>query len=504
MFDPASSTNCCGRVNRRTFLADVGMGFTGLALGALLSRDGIARAPSSPLSHPAGRGVGGEGVPVGQAHFTPKAKSVIWLVMLGGVSHLKTFDPKPALNKYAGKTIDESPFKKAVVESPFYRKNVKDFAGTPRALLNKLYPLQVGYRKRGRSGIEMSDWWPNLATCADELAVVRSMWTTDNDHAAQLQFHTGRHIFEGFHPTLGAWIHYGLGSLSDNLPRFVVLGNPPGDCCGGVAAHGAGYLGPDHSGVPLALDPKNPLSFGTPGATVSREERKGQLDLLQDLNGLAGVEYPNDPNLRARVRAYELAAKMQLAVPEVMDVTRETAATQKLYGLDNPTTAAYGRQCLAARRLVERGVRFVQIYDGGGGGGGWDAHGKLKQNHGSNCARVDRPIAGLLKDLKSRGLLDETIVVWATEFGRTPGSENSDGRDHHPYGFSVSLPAAASRVASRTGPPTRSASTRCKPATTSPTSMPRSCASWASIRIVWRYPVISGLRWTSASRSRKF
>ncbi len=203
MFQPTSAAHCCGRVNRRTFLADVGMGFTGLALGALLSRDGIARA----------------GVSAGVPHLVPKAKSVIWLFMLGGVSHLETFDPKSALNKYAGKTIDESPFKKAVVESPYYRKNVMDFEGKPRALLNKLYPLQVGYRKRGQSGLEISDWWPHLATCADDLALVRSMWTTDNDHAAQLQFHTGRHVFEGFHPTLGAWIHYALGSLSDNLPR---------------------------------------------------------------------------------------------------------------------------------------------------------------------------------------------------------------------------------------------------------------------------------------------
>jgi hypothetical protein len=413
-------------MHRRTFLADVGMGFTGLALGAMLLQDRVARAESGMA-------------PDGKPHFKPKAKRVIWLFMLGGVSHLETFDPKPALNKYGGKTIDESPFKKAVVESPYYRKNVMDFVGTPRALMNKLYPMQIGFKKYGKSGLDLSDWWPALGECADDLAIVRSMWTTDNDHAAQLQFHTGRHVFEGFHPTIGAWAHYGLGALSDNLPQFVVLGSPPGDCCGGVATHGASYLGPEHAGVPLVIDPRNPLPFGTPGATVTREERTKQLELLRDLNGLAGVEYPDDPALRARVKAYELAAKMQLAVPEVMDVAKETAATQKLYGLDNPTTAGYGRQCLVARRLVERGVRFVQVYDGGGGGGGWDAHGKLKQNHGSNCARVDRPIAGLLKDLKQRGLLDETIVVWATEFGRTPGAENADGRDHHPYGFSVWL-----------------------------------------------------------------
>jgi hypothetical protein len=411
--------------HRRTFLADVGMGITGLALGSMLHRDGIARG-GEPVA-PAPRPVGG-------------AKSVIWLFMCGGVSHVETFDPKPALTKYAGKTIEESPFKSDVLDSPFYRKNVMDFAGTPRALQNKLYPLQVGFKKCGRSGTEVSDWWPHLAGCVDDLAVVRSMWTTDNDHAAQLQFHTGRHVFEGFHPTVGAWVHYALGALSDDLPQFVVLGSPPGDCCGGVATHGASYLGPEHAGVPLAVDPTNPLPFGTPGGTVTREGRRGQLDLLGDLNRLAAVQYPDDPAVRARIKSYELAAKMQLAVPEVMDFARhESAETQKLYGLDTPTTAAYGRMCLAARRMVERGVRFVQVYDGGGGGGGWDAHGKLKQNHSANCARVDRPIAGLLTDLKRRGMLKDTLVVWATEFGRTPGAENADGRDHHPYGFSVWL-----------------------------------------------------------------
>jgi hypothetical protein len=421
----ATHANCCGRVSRRTFLADVGMGFTGLALGAMLQRDGVARAAAANPP------------PDGRPHFAPKAKSVIWLFFMGGVSHVESFDPKPDLDRHAGRTIEESPFGQGILNSPYYRRNVRDFAGTPRALLNRIFPLQVGYRKRGHSGIEISDWWPHLAGCADDLAVVRSMWTTDNDHAAQLQFHTGRHVFEGFHPTIGAWIHYGLGALSDNLPQFVVLGAPAGDCCGGVAVHGASYLGPAHAGVPLTVDPVNPLPFGTPGATVTREERRGQLDLLRDLNGLAAVEYPEDPAMRARVRAYELAAQMQMAVPEVMNLNAETPATHRLYGLDNGTTAGYGRQLLAARRLVERGVRFVQVYDGGGGGGGWDAHSNLRQNHGSNCARVDRPIAGLLRDLKHRGMLDEPIVVWATEFGRTPGAENSNGRDHHPYGFSV-------------------------------------------------------------------
>ncbi len=412
---------------RRSFLADAGLGFTGLALGAMLHRDGIVRAAEK------------NALPDGRAHFAPRAKRVIWLFFMGGVSHLESFDPKPALNKFAGKTIDESPFKKAVVESPFYRKNVMDFAGTPRQLLNKLYPLQVGYKKQGQCGVEVSDWWPHLSTCVDDMAFVRSMWTTDNDHAAQLQFHTGRHVFEGFHPTIGSWIHYGLGALSDNLPQFVVIGNPPGDCCGGVAAHGASYLGPEHAGVPLVVDPANPLPFGTPGNTVTKEGRAKQLDLLRDLNGLNAVQYPDDSSMRARVKAYELAAKMQLAVPEVMDISKETKETQALYGVNEPSTASYGRTCLVVRRLAERGVRFIQVYDGGGGGGGWDAHSKLKANHSANIARIDKPIAGLLKDLKRSGMLEDTLVVWATEFGRTPGAENADGRDHHPYGFSVWL-----------------------------------------------------------------
>ena len=340
-------------------------------------------------------------------------------------------------NKYAGLTIDESPHKDEILNSPFYRKNVRDFSGVPRDLMPKLYPLQVGFRNWGENGIEVSNWFPHIAGCIDDIAIVRSMWTTDNDHAAQLQFHTGRHIFDGFYPSIGSWVHYGLGSLNDNLPQFVVMGPPPGDCCGGVGAHDGSYLGPEHSGVRMAIDPKNPLAFGTPGNHVSKRERRQQLDLLRDLNELTAIKYPDDSELRARIKSHELAFRMQMSVPKVVDFSQETEATLSLYGVDQQETQAFGQQALAARRLVEQGVRFVQIYDGGGGGGGWDAHSKLKDNHTRNCKRVDKPIAGLINDLKQRGLLDETLVVWATEFGRTPGAERSDGRDHHPYGFSV-------------------------------------------------------------------
>ena len=402
----------CGRISRRTFLGDAGMGLTGLALTAMLEQQVPAAERIQAIA--------------------PKAKSVIWYFMLGGTSHLESFDPKPALNKYAGKTIDESPLRDAILESEFYRNNVRDFAGVPRSLMGTLYPLQVGFKKRGESGIEVSDWWPEVGGMIDEISVVRSLWTTDNDHAAQLQFHTGRHIFDGFFPSIGSWVHYGLGTLNENLPQFIVMGTPPRDCCGGRGAHDGSYLGPEHSAVPLAADSQRPLPYGTPGDKVLVRERRSQFDLVNRLNRVAQVKYPEDAALRARIKSYELAFRMQMSVPDVVDIASETEATRKLYGLDKAATRRVGGQSLIARRLVEQGVRFIQIYDGG-----WDAHSKLKDNHSTHCLGVDKPIAGLLKDLKQRGMLDETLVVWATEFGRTPGAENSDGRDHHPYGFSV-------------------------------------------------------------------
>lgn len=421
-FSTQTNHATCGRIHRRSFLADCGMGMTGVALGAMLARDGIA-GESSALTEPDGL-----------AHIAPKAKSVIWLFMLGGTSHMESFDPKPALDKHAGKTFAESPYGKDVLESPFYRKNVRDFAGTPRDLMPKIYPLQKGFRKRGAAGIDVCDWWEHVGDCVDDMSIVRSMWSTDNDHAAQLQFHTGRHIFDGLRPSIGSWVHYGLGSLNDNLPQFVALGSPPQDCCGGVGAHGADYLGPEHAGVHLRIDPKNPLPFGSPGSSVFVREREQQLDLLRKLNAKSGIEYPDDPELRARVKSYELAFRMQMAVPEVMQLANETKSTTQLYGVDESETKSFGQMCLTARRLVERGVRFVQLYHDG-----WDAHSKLKSNHTMRIKQVDKPIAGLIRDLKQRGMLDETLVVWGTEFGRTPGAEKSDGRDHHPYGFSVWL-----------------------------------------------------------------
>ncbi|MBQ18126.1 MAG: sulfatase [Planctomycetaceae bacterium] len=412
-------------LDRRGFLSETGRGLGGIALGSLLASDGIVGAD--------------DGIPDGRPHLSPRIKSVIWLFMVGGASHVETFDPKPALNKYAGISIDKTPFAETL-KNPFVDENVRivvpdDANGH---IWPKVYPLQVGFRPRGESGIEMSDWWPHLGQCVDDLAIVRSMWTTDNNHGAQLQFHTGRHSLDGFFPTIGSWIHYGLGSLNEDLPQFVVMGTPIADCCGGQGAHGGNYLGPEHSGVQLNVDPANPLPFATPGGALYREEQQAQFQLLDRLNRLAAADQPADASLRARIKSYQLAYRMQMAVPETMQFNSETKTTQAAYGIDNPTSRTFGQQCLAARRLVERGVRFIQIFHGSNGGAGrWDGHSNLQTGHARLCLETDQPIAGLIRDLKARGLFDETLIVWGTEFGRTPGAQNSNGRDHHPYGFSV-------------------------------------------------------------------
>jgi hypothetical protein len=279
------------------------------------------------------------------------------------------------------------------------------------------------------------DWFRHIGQCADDLAVVRSLWTIHNDHGAQLTWQTGRHPRELEHPTLGSWVCYGLGSMNENLPQFVVLGVPTGDCCGGAFTHGAAYLGPQYGGVRLGTDPRKPMPFiQPPPGTITPEEQLENLSLLGRLNHLAGIDYPDDKQLLARIRSYELAFQMQTSVPETLQLEKESETTRRLYGLERSECKTFGEQCLVARRLVERGVRFVQVFHGGGGGGEWDAHSDIKNNHSKLSAQVDQPIAGLLQDLKQRGLLDETLVVFGTEFGRSPGAQES-GRDHHPQGF---------------------------------------------------------------------
>ena len=419
----ADHTPRCPGISRRSFLADTGMGFTGLALGALLFRDGIARADSAESGLP----------PDGRPHFAPRAKSVIWIFLCGGLSHMESFDVKPALTQYGGKSIEETPFADALKA---YGKDVIDPNPTHQAR-KTIMALQTGYRPYGECGLVVSDWFSRIGECADDLAVVRSLWTIHNDHGAQLTWQTGRHPRELSHPTLGSWVSYGLGSLNENLPEFVVLGTPTGDCCGGNMTFGASYLGPEHAGVQLGTDPTKPLPFiAPPKDSMTPEEQLESLGLLGKLNRLAGIDYPDDENLRARIKSYELAFQMQSSVPETLQLAQESDATRQLYGIDRPESKKFGEQCLVARRLVERGVRFVQLFHGGGGGGAWDAHKDIKNNHTKLAAEVDAPVAGLLRDLKQRGLLDDTLVVFGTEFGRTPGAEGT-GRDHHPSAFSA-------------------------------------------------------------------
>lgn len=409
------STYTTPRLSRRSLLRN---GLANIALAAMLQRDGFGQ------EH-------GWAPPNGQPHFPPKAKSVIWLFMNGGVSHMESFDPKPMLNRYAGKTIAETPF--AEVQSPerlaIERLVVPDANGNQR---NTLYPLQVGYKKYGESGIEVSDWFPHIARHVDSLAVVRSMWTTDSNHGAQSQFHSGRHRNDGDFPNLGAWVHYGLGSLNDNLPQFISMGTR--EYWNASDGH---YLGPAHDAVPLRVDPANPLDFARPERPFPDAAKSVGTELIARLNSFREEAYPRDAALDARIASYELAFRMQRSIPEALDFSQETAETHALYGIDQPATAAFGSQMLAARRLVERGVRFIQVQHGGGGAGAWDAHGGLKANHTNNAKAVDQPIGALLEDLARRGLLDETLVVFGTEFGRTPGSQGADGRDHHIFGFSV-------------------------------------------------------------------
>jgi len=272
---------------------------------------------------------------------------------------------------------------------------------------------------------------------------VRSMWTTDNDHAAEFQMHTGRHALDEKQPCIGSWISYGLGTANENLPQFVFLGQYKDTRV--RQNFDADYLGPQHNGVELSLDPKNPLPFATPPKGISQADQRRQFDLTHRLNTLTAIEYPDDEQLRARILSYELAFRMQMAVPEALDLERETAETHRLYGIDQPTTAIYGRRLLAARRLAERGVRYTLVYLSDYGE--WDSHQNLKTLHAQSCARIDKPVAGLLKDLKRRGLWDDVLVVFCTEFGRTPAVEdragfNATGRDHHPHGFSVWLAGA--------------------------------------------------------------
>ncbi|MFT4589826.1 MAG: hypothetical protein ACI9VS_003750 [Candidatus Binatia bacterium] len=415
-----------GQIHRRQFLADYGMGFTGLAMGSMLFRDGISKAAAKEAWAP----------PSGLSIHTPKAKSVIWIFLSGGYSQMETFDPKPALNKYAGKSFDDTPFADPF-KNPVHDARSRSVIRKVRAKFPEILPLQFGFKKRGQSGVEISDCLPHLATCADDLSFVRNMWTTDNDHNAENQIHTGRHRLDETQPSIGSWVHYGLGSLNENLPQFVVLGGPTrGDTRESIDSL---YLGPRHAGVPLKISATEPLPYGRRSPDVLASEQRNQFELIRKLNTISADKHSQDPAMLARIKSYELAFRMQMAVPEAMDFSKETNATRTQYGFDNKTAKYAAERCLAARRLIERGVRFVQLFPSRYGV--WDAHKDLKARHGRCCAEIDQPVAALVKDMKQRGLLEDTMLVFCTEFGRTPGLQPSqavkNGRDHHPHGFTI-------------------------------------------------------------------
>ena len=405
--------------SRRDFLRRAGCGFGGLALAHLLGLDGLA-ANGSPA--------GGSLNPLAPKppHFSPRAKSVIFLFMEGGPSHIDLYDPKPALQELAGKPMPAS-FGRPITAM-----------GTAS---NTIMPSKRVFKQHGNSGIWVSDWLPHIAQHVDDLCVIRSCWADGLNHVGSVcQMNTGSIL--GGRPSLGSWATYGLGSASDNLPSFVIMADGA-EPVGGPKNWSSGFLPATYEGTLFRADSKRPiLHLDAPDGTSDRQQRS-KLDLLGALNKRYAADKADDSSLAARLNTYELAFRMQAAAPEAVDLAKETAATKQLYGMDHADTEKFGSMCLLARRLVERGVRFVQLYSGSNSG--WDAHTNIEGNHSKLCRGTDKPIAGLLADLKSRGMLDDTLVVWGGEFGRTPFNEKGNGRDHNPWGFTMWLAGGGSK-----------------------------------------------------------
>lgn len=394
-------------MTRRSWLARAGMGFGQLPLLSLLAGQAAARGVSATGP--------GKTQP---AHRSGRAKSVIFLFMEGGPSHIDLLDPKPLLNKLAGQSLPES-----------FGIPITSMGETRSPLL----ACKRNWARHGQAGHWMSDWIPNIATCADDISVIRSCWADGINHSSGVcQMNTGSIL--GGRPCLGSWVSYGLGSEADNLPAFVVLQDGKGPVVNGPRNWSAGFMPAVHQGTRLESG-KEPIQNLYPSQPIASSRNATKLDLLSQLNRDMTQRHPLATELDARIEGYELAFRMQAAAPEAIDLTRESSTTHELYGTDLPETASFGRLCLLARRLVERGVRFVQLYHGPGSK--WDAHAGIEKNHSELCRAMDRPVAGLLRDLKSRGLLEETLVIWGGEFGRTPMSEKGDGRDHNPTGFSM-------------------------------------------------------------------
>ncbi len=378
----------CGQIARRKFLFEAGLGFFGTAMGYLWA-DEKDRLPGNPPA---------------------RAKSVIFLFMCGGVSHIDTFDPKD--NKLAGKMIE-----------------AVGFGDNMAKMLRPVIPCHRTFTNYGQSGIPVSDWFPHIGGVIDNIAMVRSMFCHETNHSpAVIEMATGHRDRFADHPTLGAWASYALGTANQNLPTFVHMGRPSS-----TTQLNGGYLGAIHSATPFRAG-DTPIDNLVPPKGLSRAERDEQMKTLAELNGEFRDRYAIDTEISARLKAYQLAARLQMEAPGVVDLSKEPKHVLDLYGIGETTTDPFGRQLLLARRLAERGVRFIQVCHAGGGNGSWDAHSDMA-SHEPLCRQTDKPVAGLIADLKQRGMLDSTLVVWASEFGRSPWSQNTKGRDHNPRGF---------------------------------------------------------------------
>jgi hypothetical protein len=395
--------------SRRDFLRNAGSGLGAFALASMLDQDGwLPRAEGATTLDP---------LAPRKPHHKPTAKSVIWLFMEGGPSHIDLFDPKPELERLAGQPMPAS-FGKVVTAM-----------GTAS---NTLMPAKRTWKQHGKSGIWVSDWMPETAKQVDDMTVFRACYADGLNHVGSVCQMNTCSILAG-RPALGSWVMYGLGSANRNLPTFVVL-TDAGEVLGGPKNWSSGFLPASYQGTQFR-NSGDPILDLSPPKTIGNTQQRSRLDLLKTLNQHFDEDKADDTELDARINAYELAYNMQAAGPEAVDLTKESAATKQLYGMDDPATSKFGTNCLLARRLVERGVRFIELYSGSGSG--WDAHTNIEGNHSRMCKSSDKPIAGLLQDLKARGLLEDTLVVWGGEFGRTPFNEKGDGRDHNPWGFTV-------------------------------------------------------------------
>ena len=387
--------------SRREALQQMGAGFGTLALSALLAEDASAAGPLA----------------VRQAHFPAKAKRVIMLFMFGGPSHIDTFDPKPILKRDNGKPL---PFAKPRIIS--FPRRGGDLIASP-----------FEFKRHGESGAEVSELFPHVAGIVDDLAIVRSMHCTNPRHGgAVLEWHTGSDTF--IRPAMGSWLTYGLGSENQNVPGYITICQALAE--GGANNFGSAFLPAAYQGTPLGYGnvKAKDASFPFIGDGKRMQLQRLELEMLAQVSRRQANRIGPDSELESRIATFELAFRMQTEAPEIQDISNESDATKSLYGLDNPVTEDFGRQCLMGRRFSERGVRFVQCNSNG-----WDHHFNLKNQLEKMCAKVDKPIAGLIKDLKGQGLLDETLVIWGGEFGRTPTAENADGRDHNPHGFTMWL-----------------------------------------------------------------